>query len=297
MKAEFAMRGLLGVLLLVSLCGTLLAANSPQVSRTLDGKPKLLLLLIIDQARYEYCVRFRPALKGGFKLLLERGVSFTSAHHRHALTTTGPGHTSLSTGFHPSHSGIIASQWYDRDTRQLLYCVSDPRSPIIPLSGSLPEENPEEDSQSVSGRSPRNLLVTTLADWMKRKNPNSRVFAASRKDRSAIPLGGKNADAVFWFDASYGNFVTSRYYSQGYPNWVKQFHTRKIPDSHFAKPWEALPIATSVYRTLEIEAIDQRAFKGGFPYSFGGPSLFPDDIFYNEFAGSPYMDLLSRPIC
>ena len=289
MKATFAMMAV-ETLLLVGLCG-ILPAKSPQAGETLQNKPKLLLFLIVDQARYEYWVRFRPALKGGFKLLLERGVSFTTAHHRHALTSTGPGHASLSTGHYPGHSGIIANQWYDRETRQILYCVSDPRSPIIPVGEGPVEEGPEEDSQLVSGRSPRNLLVTTLADWMKRQNPNSRVFAASRKDRSAVPMGGKNADAVFWFDPKYGNFVTSRYYLKDYPDWIKQFHARKIPDSHFAKPWEALPVATSVYRTLEIEAIDRGAFKGGFPYSLGGLSLFPDAVFYNDFAGSPYMDL------
>ena len=155
-------------------------------------KPRLVLFITVDQGRYEYFERFRPAFKGGLKKLLEQGVVFTDAHQNHAWTVTAAGHASLATGLHPSHSGGIGNECYDRESEEILYAVEDRRSPIL-----RPASQPSSlSSSSSSGRSPRNILGTALADWMKEANPESKSFAVGGKDRSAIVMGGKNADAT-----------------------------------------------------------------------------------------------------
>lgn len=256
-------------------CGRDASQESPK--RVYRG-PKLVLLLSVDQARYDYLNRFRPLFKGGFKRLLDRGVSFANAHHNHAITVTAPGHASLSTGLYPRRSGIVSNQWYDRKRKVPVYCVEDSDYPLI---GS---------TLASAGRSPKNLLGSTLSDWIKKQTPGSKVFTASGKDRSAIVLGGKRADAAFWYDHSSGEFVTSQYYWQAYPPWMEEFHRQRIPDSHFATAWEPLPASISDHPSLGIERLEDGLPQRQFPHALGKLSLFPDASFYSAFYSSPFLD-------
>ena len=265
-------------LVLLTGCG----ANDSQPARqTPHLRPKLILFLSVDQARYDYFTRFRPLFKRGFKDLLERGVHFTNAHHNHAITVTAPGHASLLTGLYPKHSGIIANDWYDREKKEPVYCVGDPAYPLI---GSNLSSEP-------SGRSPKHLLGNTLSDWIKKATPKSKAFTASGKDRSAILMGGKEADAAFWYDKQTGQYVTSQYYWKEYPPWMEKFHQRGIPDAHFGKTWEPLPVSTLDSASLAaIERFPDCPEGTGFPHSLGGLSLFPDSSFYSAFYSSPFLD-------
>ena len=267
------LRFLAAGLLLLTVLGAISSPAGDQVLR-----PRLLLFLSFDQARYEYFVRFRPAFKGGFKYLLDQGILFTEAHQNHAATVTGPGHASLSTGLHPRHSGIIGNSWYERERKEPMYCVGDPTHPLI---GS---------TLASSGRSPRNLLGTTIADWVKWHTPRSKTFSASGKDRSAILFGGKSADAALWYDRLSGQFVTSQYYWDRYPLWMEEFHRHKLPDTYFGKAWTPLPVNPRRYLSLGIERLDESLAERNFPHSLGGLSLFPDSSFYSAFFASPFMD-------
>ncbi|MCZ6600849.1 MAG: alkaline phosphatase family protein, partial [Acidobacteria bacterium] len=90
------------------------------------SSPRLILLLVIDQARSDYLDRFRPLFSGGLGRLLDNGIFFSQAYHGHARTHTASGHATLVTGRHPAHHGIIANQWFDRDKKEEVYCVGDP---------------------------------------------------------------------------------------------------------------------------------------------------------------------------
>jgi predicted AlkP superfamily pyrophosphatase or phosphodiesterase len=247
-------------------------------------EPRLLVFISIDQARFDYFERFRPAFTGGLKYVMESGVVFKDAHHYHGVTATGPGHASLSTGLYPSHSGIIANAWLDRSGPRLVNCVEDTDAPLLRPGRETPS------GSSSSGRSPKNLLGTALGDWLKEKSPLSKVFAASRKDRSAILMGGKKTDAAFWYDSGTGQFVTSRFYMKDFPAWMKRFHEKRTVDSYFGKSWSPLPVDPAKYKELEIEPLDQGAFEWSFPHPFGWAELIPDSTFYSSFLASPFMD-------
>src|SRR6516165_8223161 len=77
------------------------------------SRPRLIVVLSIDQMRFDYLTRFAPLFKGGFRRLLDQGAVFTNAKYRHASTETGPGHAVILSGRHGSHSGIVANSWYD----------------------------------------------------------------------------------------------------------------------------------------------------------------------------------------
>ena len=65
--------------------------------------PKLILQVNIDQLRGDLPQRFLDRMgKGGFRYLLEKGVVYADAHHRHAMTETIVGHTTLATGAYPA---------------------------------------------------------------------------------------------------------------------------------------------------------------------------------------------------
>ena len=63
--------------------------------------PKLILVVSVDQMRFDFLERFAPLYRSGLRTLLERGAVFSNAKYRHAATETGPGHSVLMTGSDP----------------------------------------------------------------------------------------------------------------------------------------------------------------------------------------------------
>lgn len=226
--------------------------------------PKLVLFLVVDQLGQEYLTRLRPLLTGGLGHLLDQGVVFADAHHNHAATVTGAGHATLTSGCYPSRSGIIGNEWHDPESGETVYCV----------------EGPEHR------RSPVNLLVTTIGDWLKEKDPQAKVFAAGGKDRSAILTGGHRADGALWYSG--GDWVTSGYYAE--PGWLDAFNDRKWLDQYFGTLWEPLPLPNEALAKAGVVEIDEGVYQRSFPYSFGSKSLAPDSGFYGSMLSSPFSD-------
>ena len=67
----------------------------------------------------------------------------------------------------------------------------------------------------------------------------AKVFSVSVKDRGAVPMAG-HAGKAFWFSKATGEFVTSRYYYDEYPAWVKAFNAAKPAQRYANKNWELL---------------------------------------------------------
>ncbi|MFI5182907.1 MAG: alkaline phosphatase family protein [Vicinamibacteria bacterium] len=153
-------------------------------------RPRLVLVLSIDQMRYDYLVRFAPLFKGGLKALLDQGAIFTNARYRHACTETGPGHSVILSGRSPSHSGIVANSWYDPVSKARVNVVDDPVQAPVGGEGR--------------GASPANFLGFTLGDVLKKTSPTSRVVGVSLKDRAAILMAGRRADAAYWYETNGG---------------------------------------------------------------------------------------------
>ena len=189
-------------------------------------RPKIVVVIVIDQFRPDYLQRFRPYFgTGGFNLFLRRGASFTEAEYKHAVTLTCPGHAVVLTGTHANVNGMVNNQWYDAKSGQQEYCAADSLATLIGSSGP--------------GRSPRNLIGSTVGDELKRSNGGrSRVITMAGKDRSAIMLGGHLADAAYWMEDSL--FVTSTHYMKELPAWVQQFNASGRVRSYAGKSWDRL---------------------------------------------------------
>ena len=192
-------------------------------------KPKkdlrLVVLIAIDQFRYDYLTRFRDEYNSGLDLLLRNGANFVNANLEHYPTVTAIGHSTMLSGATPKVSGIIGNDWYDRESGKTVTSVSDGSVRLIGASDS-------------EGASPRRLLVSTLGDEMKRGlADHPKVIGISLKDRAAILPSGHMADAAYWYDMKSGNFISSTYYFQKVPGWVEEFNQRKLPAKYAGAEW------------------------------------------------------------
>ena len=203
-------------------CAASLAAQTPST------KPKLLLVVVVDQFRYDYLTRFRTAYHGGFARLLEHGAVFTNAHYMHVPTVTAIGHSTVLTGATPSVSGIVGNEWYDRASKHMVTSVSDSDTQL--LGGAAGQ----------TGSSPRRLLVSAVPDEMKIAGRASKAIGISIKDRSAVLPPGHMADAAYWFDEPSGHFVSGTYYEPALPAWVQRFDDAQPAAKYKDAQWRAL---------------------------------------------------------
>src|SRR5258708_26916310 len=61
------------------------------------SRPKLVVLLVVDQMRGDYVDKFRGQWTGGLKRLLIQCACFRAAAYPYAATETCPGHSTIST--------------------------------------------------------------------------------------------------------------------------------------------------------------------------------------------------------
>jgi predicted AlkP superfamily pyrophosphatase or phosphodiesterase len=189
--------------------------------------PRLILLVAVDQMRYDYLPRFASAFTGGFQRLMREGAVFTNAHLDHYPSVTAVGHSTMLTGAPPSISGIVGNDWYDRALKRNVASVEDPEAKLLG-AGDAP------------GSSPRRLRVSTVGDELKMAHPGSRVIGIAHKDRSAILMAGRMADLALWWDTQTGAFVSSTWYASELPKWVVDFNAGRPADAWLGREWRAL---------------------------------------------------------
>jgi predicted AlkP superfamily pyrophosphatase or phosphodiesterase len=262
------------VLLLILILPFVLTGD---VSKPPSSNPRLILILIIDQMRFDYLTRFEPLYQGGLRWLLAHGAVFSNARYRQASTETGPGHAALLTGRHGSHSGIVANNWYDSFLKTEMNVVDDPVQTAVGGNGR--------------GASPANLIGFTIGDALKKASPKSQVVTISLKDRSAVLMGGKRGDAAYWYDPKTGKFVSSTYYMDHLPDWVEKWNTPPYPDQFAGKKWERLRADLSLYaKYAGPDAVEGEfdRIRTTFPHVISEKP--PDPKYYQEFPRTPFAD-------
>jgi hypothetical protein len=224
----------------VSSEGGLLVVNYRDATRVaFRVAPRLVVFIAVDQMRADYLERFRPwFVDGGFKRLLEGGAVYADAHHRHAMTATAPGHSTLLTGVSANVHGIIANEWFDPAAGQMVSSVADPAATLVGVADS-PVRLPGGVADTDPTASPAHLLAATVGDQLKTAfGDNTRVIGLANKDRGGIFLSGRRADAVYWMHL--GRIVTSRYYRPELPSWVEAFNATNPINSRYGQTWDRL---------------------------------------------------------
>jgi predicted AlkP superfamily pyrophosphatase or phosphodiesterase len=230
------------------------------------ARPKLVVVIVVDQMRADYLDRFAQYETGGLHYFATEGADFLNANYQHIPTETCVGHTVLLSGRNPVHTGIVANNWYDRTTGKMVYCVDDAASALV--GGTGPPV------------SPKNLVGENFSDWFQTTFPAARVYSMSLKDRSAILMGGHHPKGAFWYSQQNGAFVTSTHYQAQLPSWAADFNARRMSDSYAGKDWTQLLDASS-------PAYHAREVAGQFPHHM--PATAGPDL-YTAVYGSPFGD-------
>ena len=255
-------------------------AEPVQESRT---PPNLILVLAIDQMRFDYLTRFDDLYEGGLRKLIDEGAVFTNARYRHAGTWTGPGHSVILSGRHPSNSGIIFNEWYDTLLERGVTVVEDPFH--SPLGGSG------------AGASPVNFVGFTVGDALKRADPRSKIVGVSVKDDSAVLMAGRFGDAAYWYEVAEGNFITSTYYMDESPGWLERWNSKRMADRYAGVQWTRLMEDSSIYEEYAGEDAIEGEWDGIntiFPHGIlGNP---PEADFYYDLSWTPFADEITLDV-
>jgi predicted AlkP superfamily pyrophosphatase or phosphodiesterase len=249
---------------------------SSLVTQAASLKPKLVLQITIDQLRGDMPTTYLAKMgKGGFKYLLNEGIVYKDAHHNHANTETIVGHTTLATGALPAVHGMIGNVWYDDKLERLVYNVEDSQYPLLSVDADVNQKtelDPTQRTAKSSGRSPSNIQVSTFSDeLMIASNGKAKVFGVSVKDRGAISMAGHTGKA-FWFSKKSGEFVTSKYYYDNYPEWVINWNETKPAQKYHQKTWQLSQVQKNyVFAKQDNQKWETKlpGFGRTFPHQYG----------------------------
>jgi predicted AlkP superfamily pyrophosphatase or phosphodiesterase len=238
-----------------------LVTAAPGAALPAPAPPRLVLLIVVDQMRYDYLPRFASSFTGGLKELMERGAVFTNANLDHYPSVTAVGHATTLTGAPPSVSGIVGNDWYERSEKRNVTSVEDEETTL--LGGGEPAR---------SGSSPHRLMVSTVGDELKMTGRGSHVIGMSLKDRSAILMAGRMADVALWWDTKTGAFVTSTWYGRALPAWAADFNAGHPADAWLGKEWRALGGSGDLFARLP-DAPGPGYYGGVYGSAFGNDLL------------------------
>jgi len=225
--------------------------------------PRLIVMITVDQMRYDYLERFSSQYQSGLARLIKGGAIYTNAYQDHANTETAPGHATILSGREPYRTGIVLNA----------IGVPDSRYPLIGGGGP--------------GASPFRFRGAALIDWMKAKDRRSRALSVSRKDRGAILPIGRAKENVYWY-ASNGKFTTSTYYGDSLPTWVQRFNARRIPQQYAGKAWEPL-LPLSAYPEPDTVSVEDLGRDPAFPHRLSTDTVAAA----RDLIGFPWMDELT----
>src|ERR1700693_3310399 len=250
-----------------------------------NARPKLVVIIVIDQFRGDYLERYHDQWgEGGFRLLMDHGANFTDCNYSYANTRTAPGHATLLTGAYTNGHGILANEWWDPQKKAMVAAVDDDQMKLVGVPGGA------------FGASPHYLLADTLGDELKLATQGkARVFGIALKDRAAILPAGFAADGAYWIDQKTGQWITSTYYRSELPKWASDFNDTKRAEKYLNKEWK--DSSGKVLRTTAPVPGQETSF-----YDLVGTTPFANDyefelarelITYEKLGSGPATDLLT----
>ncbi len=178
-------------------------------------RPRLAVLVVVDQLAASTYERLLPRARHGFARLERKGARFLDARYDAVPTMTSVGHATLSTGATPAVHGIIGNEWVDGATGKRIIVCTDARHRTV-----------GREPAPYDGTAPAELRVGTLGESLKLTHPEGKVVALSGKDRATILLAGRAADAALWLDGEKPFFTTSTFYAEALPAWVEPVNQR-----------------------------------------------------------------------
>lgn len=267
-------------LIALILASALIAACTwSPAAQNVPAGPSLMVLVVVDQLRFDYLTRFTNAWKGGLKRLLEEGAVFEDARYPYLNTVTCAGHATIGTGAFPSTHGIALNEWWDRAAKKRIPCTIDGSTQAVPYSGS-----PEP-----IGHSAHHLRIPTFGDRLRERSPESRVISLSMKPRSAIMMAG-HGGTVTWFSDTNG-WASSTAFTQAPLPEIASFVQAHPVESDRTIGWRRVYDAP-LYTGADASDVERprRGWSSTFPHPLSGAPGTAEKDFYNLWTRSPYSD-------
>jgi predicted AlkP superfamily pyrophosphatase or phosphodiesterase len=241
---------------------------------------KLVVILVVDQLRFDYLDTYARHWTSGFKRLTTEGAVFERAFYPYLNTVTCAGHATIATGTLPYAHGVVMNEWYQRAAKRRMSCTEDP------AVRSIPYRQPGEPI----GHSAHRLRTPTLGDRLRASHPSARVVTLSMKPRSTVMLAGHGGTAVTWFGDSNVWGTSTAYATAPVPE-VRAFVDAHPVERHRTAVWDRLKPAT------EYEGVDAVPFErppsgwtNTFPHPLNGAPGTSPDRFFDLWERSPYSD-------
>lgn len=255
-------------------------AAQPAATAGVSARPKLVVMIVVDQMRGDYVDKFRGQWTGGLERLVQEGAWFSDAAYPYAATETCVGHATISTGALPATHGIVANAWWDRETQKMTTCTADPKATNLGYAGA----------SAKGGDSAWRMLVPSFAEELKFQTGNAtRVVTFSLKARAAITMAGHKADAATWFEG--GGWATSTAY--GTMPFIETYASAHPVKADYGKTWIlTLPESAYWYDEKATGAVPPKGWDLTFPHALRGKadSTAVDEAFYDQWTASPFAD-------
>ena len=244
-------------------------------------RPKVVVLLVIDQLPTWAFERDRSLFRGGLARLVRDGA-YATGELAHANTFTAPGHASIATGAPPSVHGIVGNQWYRRAEGRERPAEYDAAAPTFSVTqpGALIEDF----------ASARALRVDGLADVLRRESPRAHSVAVALKARAATLVAGRAPELAIWFEAEAGGMTTSKAYGDAPPPWLFELARAKPAARFVGQSWTPLDPALLARHT---QISDDRPGEGdvhGLGITFPHPIVDLDAIVQTPFGDEVVVD-------
>ena len=258
--------------------GQAAAADEPR-------RPKLVVVLVVDQMRADYIDKFQHQWKDGLQRMVTQGAWWRLAAYPYLNTWTCAGHATIATGSFPASHGVTHNNWWDRASSRLARCTED--AGMSSIGYGSPVEG---------GHSSRHLTLPTLGDELRSQLTSaSRVVTLSLKVGSAIMLAGRRADAVVWLDRRSSTWTTSTFYAKVPVPFVQQFTAANPVERDLDKSWtRMLPHGDYLYGDAGIGEQPSAGWNSTFPHPLHDASDAqfdePDATFYTRWQRSPFSD-------
>jgi predicted AlkP superfamily pyrophosphatase or phosphodiesterase len=261
---------------------TVLRAAPKKADQKAAARPKLVVVLVVDQMRGDYVDKFLGQWNGGLKRLVEEGAWFHEAAYPYAATETCVGHATISTGAFPATHGMVANAWWDREAKKSVACTEDSKAKNIGYAGLA----------ASGGDSSWRMAVPAFAAELKFQSGGpTRVVTFSLKARAAIAMAGPQADAVTWFDGKTGAWTTSSVYPT--EAFVEEYAKAHPVKEDMGKSWTlSLPNGEYLYDGKTTGAVVPDGWELSFPHVLHGKggSSEADEEYYEQWSSSPLAD-------
>lgn len=198
------------------------------VSASAQQTPRLVVQIVVSSLGSEDIDHYIDQCdEGGFRHLLERGISYERAAYNYQQTLTPTALATLTTGALPSTHGVVTSHWYDYIDNRRLTLIED--KSVVGL----------EYHTGGGNFSPRQLVAPAISESLGEYSPESHIVTIALEPESAIVMGGK-AGLTFWMNSDHCQWRSSSYYMKALPDWVNRYNTARSPKTYLMKYWTTL---------------------------------------------------------